>query len=770
MERIVSQAGSPYRVAQVYQPVALKRARSLSDPPESHRPSAMYAARSAAKYFRGTPRKKMRMWTAQDAAEQAQDERIMRQIRGRAQDHFMAAAREPPVNMRSLRVLDTNEVLRLPQMRHDLLFDNFGFRPIHTPITYSSTSYGLLSTMRSQIVHPSPACESTNRYWDCVRAEIEYGCRCMRWDVDGRVKDCICGRWKENMSEVAWWKESRATWPSRLPQLIQTLRQILESLMASTTPCVNHYAHAMNRDVQSAHGPACPTVTHSLVPTLFAALDAEFLTSQVRRGNFDVNIFRVIGEAMKVHCAPVRDAMVDDMVATASGLDGRQPDVVSGLRKCFDCVEVMKLDIANHQVQSLKGVLWQQAEQNEMTTFINYLVAAHRTLETSKTYGWINAASKRVAMATSPRERRHIMGQCDCSSNTEFVIRSLSDGFIDLVFGDWVESSEVWPPIVPSRRPGTPVTGHVFPSKVVVPEVFKMDSCRLKNFHAEMVDIAIAQSILSAFQTKYMAQNPEATSDEVASQVAQVRENYKHVMTLGNGLAIARSADDCPSDLSLHMAHRIVFARGVFTAMPRSEADVELVNSLAQDFDSLIANEIARPDAPAYLSALGSLRKLVYAMLTNTLLLHRVQPESFLYDTRGIDSKPCTRGESIPTSVRLRVPARRFVALSEPLTGQGAATTDPREKYHRPADAASVIAARELFELTRAEGHAREATLAAELGFEPLVHEIRAVVDRMVTTADFNLCVFANLYGRQGMLVGTGKLQPLPELIHAPSA
>ncbi|MDA4806520.1 hypothetical protein NY486_11560, partial [Enterobacter hormaechei] len=91
-----------------------------------------------------------------DAAEAAEGERIMRQIRGRATDHFIAAAREPPVNMRSLRVLDTNEVLRLPQMRHDLLFDNFGFRPIHNPMAYTSTTnYGLLSTIsRSQIVHP----------------------------------------------------------------------------------------------------------------------------------------------------------------------------------------------------------------------------------------------------------------------------------------------------------------------------------------------------------------------------------------------------------------------------------------------------------------------------------------------------------------------------------------------------------------------------------------------------------------------------------------
>lgn len=774
MERIVSQAGHypPPPPHSHYHAVALKRSRSMSDPPETNRKHSVSVARTAAKSFRAAPRKKMKMWSAKDAAEYADGDQIMRQIRGRAQDNFAAAAREPPVNMRSLRILDTNEVLRLPQMRHDLLFENFGFRPIHAPpmpsplmhsvMAPSSTQYGLLSTQRSQIVHPSPASETANRYWTCIRAEVEVGCRCTRWEGPGltaHVKECICGRWKHGMSESKWWKESRATWPSRLPKLIRTLREILESLMASTTPCVN--SHASCDPLVGTGGPGCPTVTHSLVPALFAALDPEFLTVQVRRGNFDPEIFRVIGEAMKVHCAPVRDSMVDDMVGIATGSDGRTPDVVLGLRKCFDCVEVMKLDIANHQVQSLKGMLWQQAEQNEMTTFIHYLCAAERTLETSKTYAWINSASKRVALTTPPRERRHLMGQCACSDNTEFVIRSLADGFAELVFGDWVEADEVWPPAVPSRRLGTHVPAvRILPSKVIVPEVFKMDSGRLKNFHAEMIDIAIAKSVLSIFREHYVKHHPMASDNEVAEQVAQVRESYKHVMTVGNGLM--QSAHNCPSDLSLHMAHRIVFAHSIYAEQQQSEIDA--VNSLALNFDMLLAENVACRDAALYTDSLASLRKLTHLMLTNTLLLHRVQPESLLYDMRGIDSKPCTRGEPIPTAPRLRVPARRFVTLTEALTGQGASTADPRERYHRGAQPQAVIDATALFASTLDASRAREAELASELGFDALVHEIRAVVDRMVKTADFNLCVFANLYGRQGMLLGSGTLQPLPEL------
>lgn len=120
------------------------------------------------------------------------------------------------------------------------------------------------------------------------------------------------------------------------------LRELLVSLMGSTTPCPNHFVHSYSRRALREHEATCPTVTHALVPQLYAALDPDFLTIQVRRGVFGAGIFELLGEAMKVHCAPVRDGMVDDMVRTA--LRSRSGgDVALALRKCFDCVEVMKL-------------------------------------------------------------------------------------------------------------------------------------------------------------------------------------------------------------------------------------------------------------------------------------------------------------------------------------------------------------------------------------------------------------------------------------------
>lgn len=108
--------------------------------------------------------------------------------------------------------------------------------------------------------------------------------------------------------------------------------------MGSTTPCSNHFAHSFSPEALTAHETSCPTVTHALVPELYKMLDPEFITIRIRRQAFGLDIFRMLGEAMKVHCAPVRDAMVDDMVETAT-----MGNVALGLRKAFDCVEVMKL-------------------------------------------------------------------------------------------------------------------------------------------------------------------------------------------------------------------------------------------------------------------------------------------------------------------------------------------------------------------------------------------------------------------------------------------
>lgn len=76
----------------------------------------------------------------------------------------------------------------------------------------------------------------------------------------------------------------------------------------------------------------------AVVTRLLGNLDPVFLTQRLRRGVLDVELFRSIAEVMKQHCAPWRDAMVDNCVVN---VDNGQFD--HAFEQLFECAEAMKV-------------------------------------------------------------------------------------------------------------------------------------------------------------------------------------------------------------------------------------------------------------------------------------------------------------------------------------------------------------------------------------------------------------------------------------------
>ena len=111
-------------------------------------------------------------------------------------------------------------------------------------------------------------------------------------------------------------------------------------------------------------------------------------------------------------------------------------------------------DIANHQVHALRPYLWTCAPQHELSAFHNTLAQLGRTLQTSKTRDWIKASSRRILAGTEPKERLHLIGRCICGDNTELMVRTVAEGFVELVFED--RSTDVWPPAGRFSREGNP--------------------------------------------------------------------------------------------------------------------------------------------------------------------------------------------------------------------------------------------------------------------------------------------------------------------------
>lgn len=207
--------------------------------------------------------------SANRARARALGERLLagRPLRGgcRPGDQIIIAARHPPINIKTLKALDASEILKNPQLRHDLLFDTLAFRPVNVGTgSHSSCTSGELvpAASDSEVVEfePREGCAVTDMYWESIAAEILDGCRCTRWQVSAsatldshgikgktRMDDCICGKWRHDMSEDDWLKFQKTRgWSSRLPDLItsESALHVVQTLLT----------HSSSRDSCIAYG------------------------------------------------------------------------------------------------------------------------------------------------------------------------------------------------------------------------------------------------------------------------------------------------------------------------------------------------------------------------------------------------------------------------------------------------------------------------------------------------------------------------------------
>lgn len=103
-----------------------------------------------------------------------------------------------------------------------------------------------------------------------------------------------------------------------------------------------------------------------------AALDPPLLMQQLEHGVLD---FKKLAEwlagVLKAHCAPMRDQWVEQMVTrVAHGVDNQKTSAfVDGLKMIFGILEAMKLDVANHQIRTLRPHLISTAVHFEQGYF-----------------------------------------------------------------------------------------------------------------------------------------------------------------------------------------------------------------------------------------------------------------------------------------------------------------------------------------------------------------------------------------------------------------
>lgn len=112
----------------------------------------------------------------------------------------------------------------------------------------------------------------------------------------------------------------------------------------------------------------------SLVPTseklaVETSFDHEYFLQTLNHNLFSTSSFaEYMSSLMKRHCAPMRDEVIDRTIRKLEGASSSL-HFTEALRDTFDVLEVMKLDVANHQLRTFRGYLLDSAVEFERNWF-----------------------------------------------------------------------------------------------------------------------------------------------------------------------------------------------------------------------------------------------------------------------------------------------------------------------------------------------------------------------------------------------------------------
>jgi hypothetical protein len=435
----------------------------------------------------------------------------------------------PPITRQTLKELDLHEILKNPQLRHDIVFDaNVQFRPNFD---------GERGRKKKEL---------GNKYWYAIQKEVETGCTCTSFNGMmlltcscgmGTSKTTAIGQSATSLSSIKSPMPSLANYshsgigsngtmaavpmtpaqshssakvkspqsatglgagriPSRIPLLIQELRAICLSVLPSTSSAGEPETPASARintsvpTMGNAYTPfsarftaKTPLTASSSVAShhilIAQSLDPLLITQQLQHGLLDIaSLISFLGSILKLHCAPMRDEAIETMIKTIC-VDG---EIAVGLRMCFEILELMKLDTANHQLRSSRMYLIETAVDFEIRYFRDQLDQGKITLDRTKQ--WFTLAIEK--QKTNPA--------LNTLTRTKTITKSFDLGLLQLIMDPPADLA------ASSSAPNTSTSSlkHAYTNNY--PETFQFDSYRLMSFHGDVTDITIVYMLLLLFR------------------------------------------------------------------------------------------------------------------------------------------------------------------------------------------------------------------------------------------------------------------------------
>ncbi|KAI0770308.1 T-complex protein 11-domain-containing protein [Fomes fomentarius] len=403
---------------------------------------------------------------------------------------------QTPINRETLKELDLEAILRNPQLRHDLLFDSgLQFRPT--------------SSRRKR--------DLADNYWLAIVRELECGCTCTTLDANGRLAErrCACSvvplPTDRPMLAFSTGNMMTVRTPSRIRPLLHELLEVLVSIIQPAQPPSTRPPELLFPPPPQ-HPQFQQNVAH--VVLLRQLLDPALIQQEIDHGLFDPSgVFQAIGDIIRCHCAPMRDAAVDQMVALARscapGGTGTKLDAVRAIRMCFEIMELMKLDVANHQLQTLRPYLVRTAAQYEIRTFQETRLNGQPSM-LQATRAWLKTAYQDLASSSSLHSQRFLQ-----QSRQTRVTITVVKAVVSLIFDPPVSPSQPQPsspsstastptisspPLATSRSHGSNGLSSSSSSFAGYPETFFLDYGRLATLGTDAADFTTLYMLLMLYR------------------------------------------------------------------------------------------------------------------------------------------------------------------------------------------------------------------------------------------------------------------------------
>ena len=178
-------------------------------------------------------------------------------------------------------------------------------------------------------------------------------------------------------------------------------------------------------------------------------MDVNLISQQIEHSVFDAPaLVKNLADMLKRHCAPIRDATVDAMLAECNA--GRFGET---LKQMFEILELMKLDYANYQMSRIRPFVMEKAAEFEWRWFKDQVDL--ETIGVDATSQWLATFGSDASLDTQQR----FMNAC-----------------VELILSM---------PTLPNSE---------------IPETFSLDHNRLNNMHSDWQDIIILSSLLLIFR------------------------------------------------------------------------------------------------------------------------------------------------------------------------------------------------------------------------------------------------------------------------------